>query len=101
MRLVTGRLHRWRVVIDGESITYRGYRTDETWPLSKVHGAGVNPPRPVRRPGTRTDDDRRLAGVVIDLRGAGADPVIPMVAFRASPETMIAEIERARAVADR
>ncbi len=49
VRLVTGRLHRWRVVIDGGSITYRDYRTDETWPVSKVHGAGFNPPRPVRR----------------------------------------------------
>lgn len=100
-RLVTGRLHRWRVVIGPDSLTYRGYRTDQTWPLSKVHGARFNPPRPIRRPGARTDGNRQLAGVVIDLKGAGADPVIPMVAFRASPETMVEEIDRARASARR
>lgn len=93
-RLVTGRLHRWRLVIGPDSLTYRGYRTDQTWPLSKIHGAGFNPPRSLRR---RSGDDRRLAGVVIDLKGAAADPVVPMVAFRASPATMVEEIERAKA----
>jgi len=100
-RLVTGRLHRWRVVIGPESITYRGYHTDQTWPLSRIHGARFNPPRPIRRPGSRTDGNHQLAGVVIDLKGAGADPVIPMVAFRASPHTMVEEIERAKAAARR
>jgi hypothetical protein len=100
-RLVTGRLHRWRVVIGPESITYRGYRTDRTWPLSKIHGARFNPPRSLRLSGARSDDERQLAGVVIDLKGAGADPVIPMAAFRAAPQTMIEEIERAKAAARR
>lgn len=100
-RLLTGRLHRWRVVIGPESITYRGYRTDRTWPLSKIHGAWFNPPRSLRRRGARSDDERQLAGVVIDLKGAGTDPVIPMVAFRAAPQTMIEEIERATAAARR
>ncbi len=100
-RLLTGRLHRWRVVIGPESITYRGYRTDRTWPLSKIHGARFNPPRSLRRRDARSEDERQLAGVVIDLKGAGTDPVIPMAAFRAAPETMIEEIERAKAAARR
>lgn len=99
-RLVTGRLHRWRVVIGPDSITYRGYRTDRTWPLSKIHGARFNPPRSLRRD-ARSDDERQLAGVVIDLKGAGVDPVIPMAAFRAAPQTMIEEIDRAKAAARR
>ncbi len=100
-RLLTGRLHRWRVVIGPESITYRGYRTDLTWPLARVHGARFNPPRSIRRSGSKSDGSRQLAGVVIDLKGAGADPVIPMVAFRASPDTILEEIERAKAAARR
>lgn len=100
-RLVTGRLHRWRVVIGPESITYRGYRNDRTWPLSKIHGARFNPPRSLRPRGARSEDERRLAGVVLDLKGAGEDPVIPMVAFRAAPQTIVEEIQRAKVAASR
>lgn len=100
-RLVTGRLHRWRVVIGPESLTYRGYRTDRTWPLSKIHGVRFNPPRSLRRREARSEDERRLAGVVIDLKGTGEDPVIPMAAFRAAPQTIVEEIERARTAARR
>ena len=100
-RLLTGRLHRWRVVIGPDSISYRGYRTDRTWPLSKIHGARFNPPRSLRRRDAHSEDERQLAGVVIDLKGAGTDPFIPMAAFRAAPQTMIEEIERAKAAARR
>ena len=61
----------------------------------------VHPPRSLRRRDARSEDERQLAGVVIDLKGAGTDPVIPMAAFRAAPQTMIEEIERAKAAARR
>ncbi len=86
-RLVTGRLHRWRLEIGPESIRYRGYRTDTTWPWSKVHGARIQARGP--------------AGVVIDVKGAGADPVVPITAFAVPAEQLVEEIERARAAARR
>lgn len=78
-RLVTGRLHRWRLVLTPEGLTYRGYRTDETVPWSKVHGASVQ----------RGKD----AGVLIDRKGSGRDLVVPMTAFDVPAEQIVEEIE--------
>ena len=86
-RLLTGRLHRWRLELGPEALTYRGYRTDVTWPWSKVHGARIQARGP--------------AGVVIDVKGAGKDPVVPITAFAVPAEQLVEEIERARAVARR
>lgn len=86
-RLLTGRLHRWRLELGPESISYRGYRTAETWPWSKVHGARIHPRGP--------------AGVAIDVKGAGEDPVVPITAFDVPAEQLVEEIQRAKAAARR
>lgn len=80
VRLLTGRLHRWRVTLTPEAITYRGYRTDTTIPWSKVHGARLQ--------------DRHPAGILIDRKGTGPDPVVPAAAFTLPPEQLVEEIER-------
>ena len=87
VRLVTGRLHRWRLELGPDTITYRGYRTDVSWPWSKVHGARIQ--------------ERGPAGVAIDVKGSGVDPVIPITAFDVPAEQLVEEIERARAAARR
>jgi hypothetical protein len=86
-RLLTGRLHRWRLELGPESISYRGYRTAETWPWSKVHGARIQ--------------TRGPAGVAIDVKGAGEDPVVPITAFAVPAEQLVEEIQRAQAAARR
>ena len=86
VRLLTGRLHRWRVELGPDTISYRGYRRAETWPWSAVHGA-------------RTQS--RPAGVVIDLKGPGKDPVVPVTAFAFPPQQLVEEIRRAKAAARR
>ncbi len=86
-RLLTGRLHRWRLELGPESISYRGYRAAETWPWSSVRGARIHARRP--------------AGVAIELKGAGEDPVVPITAFSVPAEQLIEEIQRAKAAAAR
>jgi hypothetical protein len=78
-RLVTGRLHRWRLTLGPSSFTYRGYRTNETVPWAKVHGAFLQ----------RGKD----AGVVIDRKGTGPDRVIPLLAFDVPAEQIVEEIQ--------
>ena len=87
VRLVTGRLHRWRLELGPDTITYRGYRTDVSWPWAKVHGARIQ--------------ERGPAGVAIDVKGSGVDPVIPITAFDVPADQLVEEIERARAAARR
>ena len=86
-RLVSGRLHRWRLELGPEIIRYRGYRTDLAVPWSKVHGARIQARGP--------------AGVLIDVKGAEKDPVVPITAFAVPAEQLIEEIERAQAAARR
>ena len=87
VRLLTGRLHRWRLELGPDAITYRGYRTDVSWPWSKVHGARIQ--------------ERGPAGVAIDVKGSGVDPVVPITAFDVPAEQLVEEIDRARAAARR
>ncbi len=87
VRLLTGRLHRWRLELGPEALHYRGYRTDVTCPWSKVHGAGIQARGP--------------AGVLVDVKGAGADPVVPITAFDVPAEQLVEEIQRAKAAARR
>jgi len=87
VRLLTGRLHRWRLEVGPDSLTYRGYRTDATWPWSQVHGARIQARGP--------------ASVLIDVKGAGKDPVVLITAFAVPAEQLIEEIERAKAAARR
>lgn len=87
VRLVTGRLHRWRLELGPDAITYRGFRTDVSWPWSKVHGARIQ--------------ERGPAGVAIDVKGSGVDPVVPIAAFDVPAEQLVEEIDRARTAARR
>lgn len=80
LRLVTGRLRRWRVVLTRESLIYQGYRTDLEVPWSKIHGATVQRTKPV--------------GVLIDLKGTRPDPVIPYPAFDLPIDQIVEEIEK-------
>jgi hypothetical protein len=89
-RLVTGRLHRWRVVLDREGLSYYGYRTVVEVPWTKVHGASI-------QVGGRTGDGtkrRRDAGVLIDLKGSRPDPVIPIAAFDVPAQQIVEEIQK-------
>ena len=86
-RLLTGRLHRWQLVLAPESFTYRGYRTDVTVPWAKVGRATIRTKGP--------------AGVLVNIRGESRDPVIPYTAFDIPAEQMIEEIERAKAARHR
>ncbi|CAB4939869.1 unannotated protein [freshwater metagenome] len=87
VRLLTGRLHRWRLEIGPETLTYRGYRTDRSWSWTEVRGARIQ--------------QRGPAGVAIDLRGAGTDPIVPITAFDVPAEQLVEEINRAKAAARR
>ncbi len=87
VRLLTGRVHRWRLELGPETLRYRGYRTDVTWPWSKIHGARIQARGP--------------AGVAIDVKGAGKDPVVPITAFAVPAEQLIEEIQRAKSAACR
>ncbi len=86
VRLLTGRLHRWRLEIGPDGVTYRGYRTDQTWPWATVHGARLQ---------------ARPAGVAIDVKGPGDDPLVPITAFAVSPEQLVEEIRQGKAAARR
>lgn len=82
-RLLTGRLHRWTLVLGPDELIYRGYRTDVTYPWKEISGAEIQ--------------RRGPAGVRIDLRGAQrTDPVVPLTAFTVPAEQLIDEIVRAR-----
>ena len=87
VRLLTGRLHRWRLEVGPDAMTYRGYRTDRTVPWAKVHGARIQ--------------SRGPAGVAIDVKGAGVDPVIPITAFDVPAEQLVEEIRLAKDAAAR
>ena len=81
VRLLTGRLHRWRLVLGPDELTYRGYRTEVTLPWSQVRGARIQ---------------RRPLGVLIDRRGADPDPdpLVPITAFTLAPEQIVEEIQQ-------
>ena len=83
-RLLTGRLHRWRLVLGPDGLSYRGYRTEVVLPWSKVHGARVQ--------------HRGPAGVLIDRKGTAPDPVVPITAFLLPADQIVEEIEQRLAV---
>lgn len=81
VRLLTGRLHRWRLVLGPDGLAYAGYRTSFELPWARIHGARVN---------------ERPAGVLVDRKGSDPDPVVPIIAFPVPAEQVVAEIEQAR-----
>lgn len=81
VRLLTGRLHRWRLEIGPETVRYRGYRTDVTYRRRDVRGGLIHPRHP--------------AGVEIDLRGGAVKgAVVPATAFGVPAEQIIEELRR-------
>ena len=87
-RLLTGRLHRWTLILGPDRLTYRGYRTNVSVPWKDVRGAQIQ--------------ERGPAGVRIDLRGAGKkEPVVPITAFTVPAEQLVDEIVRARKTVSR
>lgn len=78
-RLLTGRLHRWELTLGPDGYRYRGYRTDDAAPWSKVKGASIQ--------------RRGPAGVRIERKGTGADVVVPAAAFGVPAEQIVEEIE--------
>lgn len=78
-RLLTGRLHRWRVEIGPEGLRYRGYRTDLRTTWTRVRDARVQPRHP--------------AGVLV--RTADGDVVLPAAVFPVPPHDL-AEVIHAR-----
>lgn len=86
-RLLTGRLHRWRLVLTPTEVTYRGYRTDVTVPWSRIHGARIQARKPT--------------GVRIDVKGKADDIVVPYVAFRMPIDQMVELVEQYKAAAPR
>jgi hypothetical protein len=89
-RLVTGRLHRWRLALGPDGLRYCGYRTVTEVPWSTVRGASTQAGGTTRE-GTRR---RGIAGVLIDLKGTRPDPVIPIAAFDVPAEQIVEEIRK-------
>ncbi|MBM0126566.1 hypothetical protein [Pimelobacter simplex] len=85
VRVVTGRLHRWTLVLGPTALVYRGYRTEVTVPLRDVTGASIQ--------------RRNPAGVRVDLRAARTPVVIPIAAFDVPAEQLVEEVHRARRAA--
>lgn len=77
-RLLTGRLHRWRLTLDQGGITYQGWRHEVAEPWSAVRGVTLS--------------YGRNAGVVVDLKASRPDVVLPFPAFLVDPQVLAAEI---------
>lgn len=76
VRLVRGRLHRWRLTLAGDGLTYRGYRTSVHAPWGQVR---------------RVEIQRRgPAGVRVETKDGSF--VIPAAAFTVPSEQMLDEI---------
>lgn len=82
VRLLTGRLHRWTLVLAPTSVTYRGYHTAVSVPTRDVKGAVVQ--------------QRNPAGVRIDLRAGQDAVVVPITAFDVPADQLVEEVHRAR-----
>ncbi len=77
-RLLTGRLHRWRLTLTREGFTYQGYRRAVSEPWRAVHGVST-----VRG---------KNASVVVDLKASRPDLVIPATVFLIDPGQLAEEI---------
>ncbi|MFC6287851.1 PH domain-containing protein [Nocardioides sp. GCM10027113] len=76
VRLTTGRLHRWRLELGPDGLTYRGFRTSRTIPWNRV---------------TRVETQRRSpAGIRVESRDG--DVVVPILAFGIDPDQLVEEI---------
>jgi hypothetical protein len=73
LRLLTGRLHRWRVVADDDGIRYRGYHTDRALAWSEISAvrAQLKPP-----------------GVAVAPKDGGPALLVPAIAFDVHPDAI-------------
>ena len=80
-RLLTGRLHRWRVVADGSGVRYRGYRTDRSlrWGEVSAVRSSADPP-----------------GVAVEPRDGSPAVLLPALAFDVTPDALAMSLERRR-----
>lgn len=81
-RLLTGRLHRWRVIADDAGIRYRGYHTDRTLAWSEISGI-----RSQQKP----------PGVTVAQKGGGTGIVLPAIAFDLHPDAIADALQERRA----
>ena len=81
VRMLTGRLHRWRVVADDIGVRYRGYRTDRafTWGQVSAVRSSADPP-----------------GVAVEPRDGSPAVLLPALAFDVTPDALAASLERRR-----
>lgn len=86
VRLLTGRLHRWRVVADDDGIRYRGYHTDRTLPWSDI-AVIESQPKPV--------------GVAVQPKGAEPVLLVPALPFDEHPDAIAEALMGARRRATR
>lgn len=76
VRLLTGRLYRWRITMSGQGVAYRGYRTSVLIPWNEVRRVRIQQKGP--------------AGVRVE--GRHGSFVAPAVAFTVPAEQIVEEI---------
>lgn len=86
LRLLRGRLHRWRVVADGHGLRYRGYHTDMDLAWSEISGIHV-PDKP--------------PGVAVRRQDGSPALVLPASAFDVHPVALAEALKRRRGLARR
>lgn len=100
VRLLTGRLHRWRLTWGPDGVTYRGYRTSVELPPGALKDVRLQAARLFRWTGVPETMRPRAGGprgfgVVLDPRGSGRDVVVPQVFFREPAEQVAEEVRAA------
>lgn len=77
IRLLQGKVHRWRIELGPDALTYRGYHADFTIGWDQIHGARVQ---------------HKPVGVRVNRTGTTADPLIPALPFRIPAQQIADEI---------
>ena len=81
VRMLTGRLHRWRVVADDTGVQYRGYRTDRAFTWGQVSA--------IRR-------SERPLGIALEPMDGSSAVVLPTLAFDVAPDVLLVALEKRR-----
>ena len=81
VRLLTGRLHRWRVVADDSGIRYRGYHTDRSLAWNEISSirAQATPP-----------------GVTVESKDGTPALLVPALPFDEHPDTIAEALNQRR-----
>lgn len=101
IRLLTGRLHRWRLSWGPGGVVYRGFRTSLDVPPGRLKHVGLQASRLFRWSGVPPrlrprEGGPRGYGVLLAPRGAEAVVLVPQILFR-EPAEQVAEELRAAA----